>query len=77
MWLMQYIQLRWKHAVCNSPAVDCVSVDKYKSLSMTPSVSRLYTVGDRRINKYGSVGGLIIGRGNRITGRKSTPIALC
>jgi hypothetical protein len=44
---------------------------------MAPSVWRLYTSGDRRYNKYGAVGGLIIGRGNRITGRKSTPMSLC
>jgi hypothetical protein len=34
----------------------------------TLSVSWLYSVGDRIINQYGAVGGMIIGRGNRVLG---------
>jgi hypothetical protein len=74
---MQCVQLRWKHAACNSSAVVCVSVDKFVSYLTTPLVSRLYIIDDRTINKYGAVGGLIIGRGNRIARRKSTAMPLC
>jgi hypothetical protein len=34
---------------------------------MTLSVLKLYSFGDRMINKYGAVGGMRIGRGLRIT----------
>jgi hypothetical protein len=61
---MRRVQLIRKLAACNSSAVDYVNV------------SRHYSVDDRTVNKYGTVGGLIIGRGNKIARRKSTAVLL-
>jgi hypothetical protein len=43
----------------------------------TLSVLRLYSVDDRMVNEYGAVGGLKVGRGNRITRRKAALLPLC
>jgi hypothetical protein len=43
----------------------------------TLTVLRLYSVGGKMINEYGAVGGMRIGRGNRITRRKFAPVPLC
>jgi hypothetical protein len=42
----------------------------------TLSVSGLYSIGDRLINEYGTVGGMRIGRGNWSTWRKPAPVIL-
>jgi hypothetical protein len=38
---------------------------------------RLDRVGDRVSDKYGTIGGMRIGKGNRSTRRKPTPVSLC
>jgi hypothetical protein len=42
----------------------------------TLSVSGLYSVDDMMIAEQEAVGGMRIGRGNRSTGRKATPLPL-
>jgi hypothetical protein len=40
-------------------------------------ISRLYSVNDRIINECGAVGGMITGRGNSSTHRKTALVILC
>jgi hypothetical protein len=42
----------------------------------TLAISKLCSVGDRFVSKYGAVGGMRIGRGSRITPGNPTPIKL-
>jgi hypothetical protein len=44
---------------------------------MMPLALRLYSVDDRMINECTGVDGMRIGRGNRSTRRKPTPVPLC
>jgi hypothetical protein len=41
---------------------------------MTLSVWRLHEVDDRMVNEYGTVGGMIIGMGNKSTRRILSPV---
>jgi hypothetical protein len=41
------------------------------------SITKLYSVDDRKINEHAAIGGMRIGRGNRITRREPAPVSLC
>jgi hypothetical protein len=68
--------LKKKHSLTTTGPTNINKNSLFVAYLTTLSVSRLYGDDDRMINEYGAVGGMKIGRGNRITRRKQAPVPL-